>query len=145
MLASAGVAHAESYEGKRRANHYLGTPDANRVELYAGNDTAVGHAGSDKLFGGPNSDKLYGEDCNDLLLGQSRSDVLVGGPGEDHLFGASGNDTVYTGTMEQSYKDSDEISCGGGSKDTVYLSGPEHSGHNIDSSCVDVISYEQRH
>jgi hypothetical protein len=30
--------------------------------------------------------------------------------------------------MEQSGKDSDEISCGGGSKDTVYLSGPGHSG-----------------
>ena len=35
----------------------------------------------------------------------------------------------------------DEISCGAGPKDTVYLSGPEHSGHNIDSSCEDVISY----
>jgi Ca2+-binding RTX toxin-like protein len=76
-----------------------------------------------------------------VLLGQAGSDVLVGSPGEDHLFGASGNDTIYTGTLEQIDKDSDEISCGDGSEDTVYLSGPGHSGYNIDGSCENVISY----
>ena len=76
-----------------------------------------------------------------MLLGQAGSDVLVGSPDEDHLFGASGNDTIYTGTLEQIDKDSDEISCGAGSEDTVYLSGPGHSGYNIDGSCENVISY----
>jgi Ca2+-binding RTX toxin-like protein len=141
MLASAGVAYAESYEGSRGANRYVGTPDPDRVELYAGNDTAFGRDGSDKLFGGPDNDKLYGEDGNDTLYGHAGGDILVGGPGEDHLFGASGNDTIYTGTVEQSDKDSDEISCGDGPEDTVYLSGNEHSGHNIDSSCENVVSY----
>jgi Ca2+-binding RTX toxin-like protein len=143
MLVSAGVAYAESYEGTRGTNRYAGTPNSDRGELYAGNDTAVGLAGSDKLFGGPDNDKLYGEDGNVTLLGQAGSDVLAGGPGEDHLFGASGNETIYTGTLEQSDRDSDEISCGDGSEDTVYSSGPEHSGHNnIDSSCENVISYQ---
>jgi Ca2+-binding RTX toxin-like protein len=132
MLASAGVAYAEPYEGTRGANRYVGMPDSDRVELYAGNDTAVGHAGSDKLFGGPD---------NDTLLGQAGSDLLLGGPGEDHLFGASGNDTIYTGTLEERDKDSDEISCGDGPEDTVYLSGPGHSGHNIDSRCENINSY----
>jgi Ca2+-binding RTX toxin-like protein len=141
MLVSTGDAYTESYEGPRGANRYVGTPNSDRVELYAGNDTAGGHAGSDKLFGGPDNDKLYCEDGNDVLLGQAGSDVLVGSPGEDHLFGASGNDTIYTGTSEEGDKETDEISCGDGAEDTVYLSGPEHSGHNIDSSCENVISY----
>ena len=125
MLASAGVAYAVSYKGSRGANRYVGTPDSDRVELYAGNDTAAGRDGSDKLFGGPDYDKLYGEAGNDTLLGQAGSDVPAGGPGEDHLFGASGNDTIYAGALMQSDKDSDEISCGDGPEDTVYLSGDQ--------------------
>ena len=117
----------------------MGAPNSDRAEPYAGDDTAFGHAGSDKLFGGT-EDRLYGEDGNDTLYGHRGSDLLVGGPGEDHLFRASGNDTTYTGTLKQSDKDSDEISCGEGPEDTVYLSAPEHSGHNVDDSC-DVISY----
>ena len=62
MLVSTGDAYAESYEGTRGANRYVGTPNSDCVESYAGNDTAVGHAGSGKLFGGPDNDKLYGED-----------------------------------------------------------------------------------
>jgi Ca2+-binding RTX toxin-like protein len=81
MLASAGVAYAVSYKGSRGANRYVGTPDSDRVELYAGNDTAAGRDGSDKLFGGPDYDKLYGEAGNDTLLGQAGSDVPAGGPG----------------------------------------------------------------
>ncbi len=111
----------------------MGEPNSDRAEPYVGDDTAFGHAGSDKLFGGT-EDRLYGEDGNDTLHGHRGSDLLVGGPGEDHLFRASGNDTTYTGTLEESDKDSDEISCGEGPEDTVYLSGPEHSGHNIDDS-----------
>ena len=65
----------------------------------------------------------------------------MGGPGEDTLFGASGNDTIYTGTMEKGDKESDEISCGDRAEVTVYISANEHSGHNIDSSCENVISY----
>ncbi len=97
LLSSAGVAYAEAYEGTRRANPCVGTSDSDRVELYAGNDTASGRAGSDKIFGGPDNDRLYGEDGRDTLLGHAGSDVLVGGPGEDTLFGASGNDTIQPG------------------------------------------------
>jgi Ca2+-binding RTX toxin-like protein len=75
MLVSTNDAYAESYEGTRGANRYVGTPNSDRVELYAGNDTVVGHAGSDKLFGGPDDDKLYCEDGNDVLLGQAGSDA----------------------------------------------------------------------
>jgi Ca2+-binding RTX toxin-like protein len=67
--------------------------------------------------------------------------VLVGGPGEDQLFGASGNDTIYTGTPEEGDEESDEVACGDGNDDTVYLSGRDHAGHNIDSSCESVVSY----
>lgn len=140
-LASAGVAYAGVFEGTRASNHYVGTPKSDRVELYAGNDTALGRAGSDKLFGGRGADRLDGEDGRDTLLGHAGNDVLVGGPGEDQLFGASGNDTIYTGTLEEGDKESDEISCGDGSEDTVYVSGQDHSGHNIDSSCENVVSY----
>ena len=129
MLTSAGVAYAETYEGSRGTKRYVGTPDSDRVELYAGNDTAFGRDGSYKLFGGPNNDKLYGEGGgNDTLYGHAGSDPLVGGPGEDHLFVASGNDTIFTGTSEEGDKETDEISCAAGPKDTVYLSGPKHSG-----------------
>lgn len=141
LLSSAGVAYAEVFEGARGDNRYVGTPNSDRVELYAGDDTAFGRAGSDKIFGGPDNDRLYGEDDRDTLLGHAGSDVLVGGPGKDTLFGASGNDTIYTGTMENSDKESDEISCGDGAEETVYLSGNEHSGHNIDGSCENAVSY----
>lgn len=119
VLASASVAYAESFEGTRGANRYVGTQDSDRVELYAGDDMAFGRAGSDKLFGGPDDDRLHGEDGRDTILGQAGSDILVGGLGEDHLVGASGNDTIYTGTVQESDKESDEISCGDGAQDTV--------------------------
>ncbi len=89
------------------------TPNSDRVVLYAGDDTASGRAGKD---------------------------VLVGGPGEDQLFGASGNDTIYTGTPEEGDGESDKIVCGDENEDTVYLSGKNHSWHNIDSSCENVVS-----
>ena len=141
MLSSAGVAYAEVFEGGRGDNRYVGTPNSDRIELYAGDDTAFGLAGSDIFFGGQDDNKLYGEDGRDTLYGQAGNDVLVGGPGEDQLFGASENDTIYTGSLEGGDEESDEISCGDGTEDTVYVSGKDHSGHNIDSSCENVVSY----
>ena len=98
-------------------------------------------AGSDRLFGGRDDDRLNSEDGRDTLFGNAGTDVLVGGPGEDQLFAASGNDTIYTGTLEGGDGESDEVSCGDGNEDTVYLSGKDHSGHNIVSSCKNVVSY----
>jgi hypothetical protein len=51
-----------------------------------------------------------------------------------------GNDTLYAGTLQESGKESDELSCGDG-EDTVYLSDLEHSGHDTDASCETVIAH----
>ena len=141
VAASAGVAYAEFCEGSRGANRYVGTSQSDCVELYAGDDPAFGRAGSDKRFGGSDDDKLSGEDGRDTLLGSAGNDVLVGGPGGDQLFGASGNDTIYPGTLKGGDGESDEVACGDGPEDTVYRSGKDHSGHNIDGSCENVVSY----
>ena len=89
VAASAGVAYAESYQGTRGANRYVGASQSDCVELYAGDDPAFGRAGSNKPLGGSDDDKLPGEDGRDTLLGSGGNDALVGGLGEDQLFGAS--------------------------------------------------------
>jgi RTX calcium-binding nonapeptide repeat (4 copies) len=110
LLAFAGVALADTFEGTQ------------------GNDRIVGTDSLDRIFGNAGNDDLFGRGGNDRIFGQSGNDTIVGGDGEDYLDGGPGDDTIYTGTLTLGDKVADEVRCGNG-YDVVYLDGKDHASH----------------
>jgi|GEM_PF-1056006 len=70
----------------------IGTPAADRLVSFSGNDVLEGREGDDTLIGNPGDDLLLGEDGSDRLSGNDGDDRLFGGNGNDRLVGAAGND-----------------------------------------------------
>lgn len=84
----------------------IGTPQADRLVGYSGNDFLVGldgddwlegNRGNDTLLGGGGNDTLYGFQGRDLLVGSVGDDLLLGNGGNDRLYGGEGQDTLRGG------------------------------------------------
>ncbi|WP_416666619.1 hypothetical protein [Egbenema bharatensis] len=73
----------------------IGTPQADRLVGYSGNDFLTGRGGNDWLEGNRGNDTLLGNAGNDTLYGFQGRDLLVGGAGDDLLLGNAGNDRLY--------------------------------------------------
>lgn len=102
---------AVTLAGTEGDDFMLGTPAADVVAGFGGNDVIYGLDGHDVVCGGPGddtilggngNDKLYGEAGNDVLLGGAGNDLGDGGPGRDRLFGDAQNDTL-TGAAGNDY------------------------------------------
>jgi Tol biopolymer transport system component len=92
-----------------------GTPQADRIDALAGNDTVAGRGGDDRLFGqqgddvifggrgedllrgGAGADRLVGNGAHDVLRGGTADDLLRGGDGADELRGQGGDDRLEGG------------------------------------------------
>ena len=70
-----------------------GSPWADYLNGFGGDDTISGGQGDDQLFGNTGNDRLFGGAGNDLLVGEDGNDTLAGGTGNDVLNGGVGNDT----------------------------------------------------
>ena len=74
-----------------------GTPEADMLNGYDGNDQIFGRAGDDNINGGEGNDRLNGEGGNDLLFGGFGYDVIAGGDGNDTIYGGKGADFLGGG------------------------------------------------
>lgn len=90
-----------------------GTPGADVICGFGGNDTIEGRGGGDELRGNVGIDTLSGNGGNDLILGGVGADRLFANIGEDRLFGQRGNDFLNTGDG-----DSNDLANGGANTDT---------------------------
>jgi Ca2+-binding RTX toxin-like protein len=137
----ASVAYAATFDGTSGNDRFIGTPQSDRAVMKAGDDLARGLDRSDSFFGNAGNDELYGNDGSDFLDGGRGDDLLVGGNGEDELVGSYDDDTIYTGTLTEGDKVSDEVQCGDG-YDVVYLSGGDHASHNVQAGkCEEIHQY----
>ena len=84
MLAS-GTALAALVEGDNRDNGLIGTPRADIIHAYGGEDLVSALEGRDELHGGYGADTLYGNRYGDTIFGGYGQDRLYGGYGDDHL------------------------------------------------------------
>ena len=125
----ASAAYALTFTGTSADEDFVGTPQTDRATMKGGDDTAQGLGRADSLFGNTGNDELDGGQGTDEVDGGTGNDLLVGGIGEDELVGSDGDDTIYTGTLEDGDKVSDEVQCGDG-HDVVFLSGGDHASHN---------------
>ena len=64
-----------------------GTPQADYIFGFGGNDTIDGLASNDIIYGGANNDRIYGSSGNDWIHGGSGNDTINGGRGNDTLIG----------------------------------------------------------
>ncbi len=127
---SAGMAFATTtapIEGTNRGEVLDGTPRADTVYAYGGDDFVRGYSERDLLYGGNEigwgdkikggtfADRIFGEKGQDALYGERGDDEVRGGYGADLVSGGLGNDTLDGGAG------SDEINARDGEKDTVVI------------------------
>ncbi|WP_121629617.1 calcium-binding protein [Tropicibacter alexandrii] len=79
-------------------DRFVGSTGANRLEMGAGSNVAVGLGGDDTMIGGNGVDNLQGGAGEDSLRGSGGRDVLDGGADDDVLVGGSDNDQLRGGT-----------------------------------------------
>jgi phospholipase/lecithinase/hemolysin len=69
-----------------------GTPAAERLVSFSGNDLLNGRGGADQIEGNAGEDRLLGGSQSDTLLGGNQNDQITGGGGQDFLQGGLGRD-----------------------------------------------------
>ncbi|WP_158282964.1 calcium-binding protein [Nocardioides silvaticus] len=130
---TAGSASAADVPGGHLDDVLYGTPYADKITAFEGNDSLYGYAGADLLLGGAGNDYLNGADGKDVLKGGSGSDYLAGSGGADSLYGNDGVDNLVPGFGPDQVRagygndylyvyadgNADYIKCGPG-YDTVY-------------------------
>lgn len=79
------------------ADVVLGTPAAEVINVFGGNDTVCAGGGGDTVNGATGADKLYGGAGVDTLNGAGGNDRAYGGDGNDTLNGAAGADVLEGG------------------------------------------------
>ena len=127
---SAGTAFATTtapIEGTNAGEVLDGTPRADTIYAYGGDDLVRGHSERDLLYGGNErgwgdkikggtfADRIFGQKGHDALYGERGDDEVRGGYGADLVSGGLGNDTLDGGAG------SDEINARDGEKDTVVI------------------------
>ena len=108
MALSTGAAFAALVEGNNNYNILFGTPRADTIKAYGGDDLVIGLKGNDRINGGKGQDRLnggYGDDhivSRDLnSRGIGQRDVVNCGPGHD-TFAADYEDRVLDNCEEGS-------------------------------------------
>ncbi len=81
-----------------------GSPLADVLFAFGGNDTVFGFAGDDGINGGADRDILYGGEGNDSIDGGAGNDDLIGGRGADRLTGGGEGDAFIFNTGDSSKK-----------------------------------------
>lgn len=116
--------------GTNSDDNWVGTADADVINLMDGNDSFVagdcddsvrGGDGWDTILGGDEDDLLEGLDEHDWLYGQNGNDTLQGGRGDEVLSGGYGNDFIYGengGDLLYGGYGNDKV-AGGVEKDTI--------------------------
>ena len=82
---SAEAAYAALVEGNNGDNGLTGTPRADIIHAYGGEDLVSALEGRDELHGGYGADTLYGNRYADTIFGGYGTDHLYGGYGDDHI------------------------------------------------------------
>ena len=108
MALSTGAAFAALVEGNNNGNTLFGTPRADTIKAYGGEDLVLALKGNDRINGGKGQDRLdggYGDDhivSRDLnSRGIGQRDVVNCGPGHD-TFAADYEDRVLDNCEEGS-------------------------------------------
>ena len=106
LVSGSGVALAALVEGDNGDNTLTGTPRADTIRAFAGEDVVWGFSGRDQIFGGNGADELYGN---------SYGDRISGGGGEDHLYGGYGDDHIASRDLNgRGIGQRDLVDCGPG-------------------------------
>jgi Ca2+-binding RTX toxin-like protein len=130
ILVVAAPAFAAVILGDDGSNNVEGTPNPDTIRTFGGHDIVEAKGGGDNVNAG---------NGQDIVVAAGGDDVVVGGLEEDNLTGGAGDDTIYTGTLTEGDKQSDEVSCASG-LDTAFVSSQDHASHNL-RSCEEIISY----
>ena len=85
LMLGNGTALAALVEGNNGDNGLLGTPRADIIHAYGGDDLVSALEGRDEVHGGYGADTLYGNRYGDTIFGGYGTDRLYGGYGDDHL------------------------------------------------------------
>jgi len=92
---------AKIFQGDDELN---GSPFADILFAFAGDDVVNGGGGDDQMDGGDGDDQLSGSDGNDQIDGDKNDDRLTGGLGADVQTGGLGADTFYFVVLTDSTK-----------------------------------------
>ena len=153
-IVSAAVAHrVVVIKGTQNGETLTGTPGPDRIHARGGadtvnagdgndrvfgqrgNDTLNGEGGNDRMRGGPGNDTLNGGEHNDVLRGRWGNDVVNGDNGDDIIWvgrgadvqnGGDGNDKMHALARDRMV---DQIDCGPGDRDVVWLNAKEADVH----------------
>ena len=108
LTLSTGAAFAALVEGNNNDNTLFGTPRADTIEAYGGEDLVIGLKGKDRIYGGKGQDRLFGGYGDDHIVsrdlnprGIGQRDVVNCGPGHD-TFVADYDDKVRDNCEEGS-------------------------------------------
>jgi Ca2+-binding RTX toxin-like protein len=85
LLLASGTALAALVEGNNGDNTLTGTPMADTIRAYGGEDLVSALSGRDEIHGGYGADHLYGNRYGDTIFGGYGQDRLYGGYGDDHI------------------------------------------------------------
>jgi Ca2+-binding RTX toxin-like protein len=116
-LATAGAftatAVAATVDGDDGPNRLKGSPEADVIQAFGGDDRVRAFAGDDRVLlgdgddrafagpgdddteGGPGDDRIRGRAGNDTNDGGEGDDRLAGGPGDDEQAGGPGDDRIF--------------------------------------------------
>ena len=87
LVLGSGVALAALVEGDNADNNLTGTPMADTIRAFGGEDVVYALEGPDRIYGGYGADHLYGNRGADRVFGGRGEDRLYGGYGDDHIVG----------------------------------------------------------
>lgn len=137
VLGLSSVALAVTIKGSSGPDTLFGTPDADRIQSYGGEDKIDPHEGDDKAYGGPDADRIterYGGVSpgggNDLFAGGGGNDFLADyAGGSDTLQGNDGADDI-----QDSFDDppASDLLQGGGGDDYLAVLAGESLGTGVD-------------
>jgi RTX calcium-binding nonapeptide repeat (4 copies) len=153
-LVSAAVAHrVVVIKGTHKSETLTGTAGIDRIHARGGDDvvnagedndrvfggwgkdTLSGEGGNDRVRGGPGNDTVSGGEGNDVLRGRWGNDVVNGDNGDDRIWvgrgadvenGGAGNDRMHALARDRMV---DQIDCGDGDRDVVWLNSRESDIH----------------
>ncbi len=106
LMLGSGMALAALVEGDSRDNTLTGTPMADTIHAFGGQDLVNALSGRDEVHGG------YGPDT---LSGNRYADTIFGGYGQDRLYGGFGDDHLVSRDLDSSgIGMRDVVDCGPG-------------------------------
>lgn len=116
VLTCVSAAEAQVIDGTNWADRRWGTPRADDISVYAGDDFVWAGGGGDWIAGGPGLDTLYGGSGPDVVIGGRGPDHLYAGcdgqcdPADgNRLYGGRGGDRIHARNNRRDYVD-----CGPG-------------------------------